>query len=69
METAVNGPRTTGGHNAVGTDNVRPSVALACQEQGAGREAREHFDQVREEADLFVPELASTFPVRKAQAL
>ncbi len=50
------------------TDNVRPSIALACQEQGASREAREHFDEVRQEADLFVPELASTFPVRKAQA-
>ena len=51
------------------THDVRPGVALARQEQGPRREAREHFDQVRQEADLFVPELASTLSVRKAQAL
>ena len=43
------------------THDVRPGVALARQEQGPRREAREHLHQVREEADLDVRR--STFSV------
>ena len=49
-------PRTGGGQplggKAATTHDIGPRVALARQVQGTRREAREHFDEVRQEADL-----------------
>ena len=46
------GWRAAAGGKAATTHDVRPRVALAGQVQGTRREAREHFDEVRQEADL-----------------
>ena len=46
------GRRAGAGGKAATTHDVRPRVALAGQVQGTRRETREHFDTVRQEADL-----------------
>ncbi len=42
------------------TYNVHPCVTLACEVQGTGLECRKDFDQVREEAELYVMFMRST---------